>query len=287
MEDCVKANGRHGGWDLHESGDQEAKHTVLLLAGSLLTGGAYRELLGQPALGRASVRVVAATLPGYGRTDYPSDLSVESSALMASGLAADLGARAVVGHGMGANVALEMAAGGGYDGPVILLSPSLSREDESRGSIALDRLGRVFGPVPWYVLLNFVGHTARHSVGADALPPEARDRLVAELRNNDARFLAKSHRRYLEYLDRNGPLVERLCDSGVQALVVFAAHDHVGITEQERRRIARCRRVVLRTISNTGHMLPLERPAIVAKLIAETFSKSGWLPQRAARPHAA
>ena len=278
----MTANGRHGGWDLHESESRKAKHTVLLLAGSLVTGAAYRDLLAQPALARASIRVVAATLPGYGRTDYPTDLSVESYALMASGLAADLGAKAVIGHSMGANVALEMAAGGGHDGPFILLSPCLSRQDESRASIALDRLARVFGPVPWYVMLKLVGHGAGHVAGTDALSPESRDRLVAELRNNDTRFLALSHHRYLEYLDRYGPLVERLCGSGVRALVVYSAHDHVGLTEQERRRLTQCRRVVLRTISNAGHMLPMERPAIVAKLIAETFSRNGWLLQKAA-----
>ena len=58
-------------------------------------------------------------------------------------LVADLGCDVVVGFSMGANVALEMAASGGFSGPLVLLAPSLSLQDEAMFLRMLDRLGRV------------------------------------------------------------------------------------------------------------------------------------------------
>ena len=179
---------------------------------------------------------------------------------------------------MGANVALEMAAGDGYAGPLILVSPSFSSGDEPGLPRAFNRLATVFGRLPWSVALTLVGK----AVKLDGVTPERRDQIVADLKNNDARFLAESYRRYIEYLDRYGSVVARLCESGVRALVVFAEHDDVGLTEQERGGLESCPRVVLRTLPDAGHMVPMERPALIAELIVETFSKDGWALQRAA-----
>ena len=53
----------------------------------MVTGAAYQDLIAEPVLGDASIRVVAATLPGFGRTAHPDDLSTESYSRMASELA--------------------------------------------------------------------------------------------------------------------------------------------------------------------------------------------------------
>lgn len=274
----MSASARQGGWDLYESGNRDAEHTVLLLAGAMVTGAAYEDLIAEPALGDASIRVVAATVPGFGRTARPSDLSMENYARMASELAANLGADAVLGHSLGANVALEMAAGDGYAGPLILVSPSFSRHDEPGLPRAFDRLASVFGRLPWSVALALVGK----AVKLDGVTPERRDQIVADFKNNDARFLAESYRRSIEYLDRYGSVVPRLCQSGVRALVVFAEHDDVKLSKQERSGLESCPRVVLRTLPDAGHMAPMERPSLIAELIVETFAADGWALQQAA-----
>jgi hypothetical protein len=58
-----------------------------------------------------------------------------------------------------------------------------------------------------------------HSVGAQRRDRHAAP--VAELKRNDPGFARSHTRRYLEYLDRHGSLVPRLCDSGVRPSVVF------------------------------------------------------------------
>src|SRR5262245_51262878 len=175
----------------------------------------------------ASIGFVATTLPGFSGTPAPNDVSMENYARVAGTIAAELGCDAVVGHSLGANVALEMACGE-FPGPVILLAPSLSRVDESKFPRALDRLSSVFGRLPYTLMLKIIGPAMKGS-----LPPHRRDVLIAELRRNDPRFLRRQTRVYLEYLDRHGSLARRLCDSGVRAWVVFGEHDDVGLTDDE------------------------------------------------------
>src|SRR3954451_25193519 len=100
-----------GNWDVRESGPLDAEHTLLLLPGGMSTTVAMEPIM--DALAPAAIRVVAATLPGFGRTWNPDDLSMENSAALAAKLAADVGADLVAGHSLGANVAIEMLAAGG------------------------------------------------------------------------------------------------------------------------------------------------------------------------------
>ena len=99
----------HDGWMVRESGAPDADHAVLLLPGALATALFYDDVLAEPAITGASVRFVATTIPGYGGTPALADFSVEALATAAGKLAVDFGCDAVVGHSLGANVALEMA----------------------------------------------------------------------------------------------------------------------------------------------------------------------------------
>jgi pimeloyl-ACP methyl ester carboxylesterase len=254
----------HNGWELRESGPPGADHTVLLLAGALCTVAFFKDLMAEPKLTEASLHLVAATLPGFGNSQPPDDLSMESYASLAGRLAADIGCEAVLGHSLGANVAIEMAAAGKFSGPLVLLSPSFSRKDESRFPRALDHLGRVLGHLPYAAMFKVIGPAMKSS-----LPANRRDELVAELKKNDPRFVRRQTRRYLEYLDRYGSLVPRLCDSGVTARVVFGEHDDIRLADEERRELDECPRTTVITISGTGHFTMNQEPRRVAELILE------------------
>ena len=99
----IEASREHLGWVLHESGPESADHTVLLLPGALCTAAFYDDLLAQPSLSTTPIRFVATTIPGFGGTAPPKDMSMESYSKLAGKLASDLGCDAVVGHSLGAN----------------------------------------------------------------------------------------------------------------------------------------------------------------------------------------
>ncbi|HEY5114021.1 MAG TPA: alpha/beta fold hydrolase, partial [Nakamurella sp.] len=153
-------------WDMVQSGPADAERTVLLLPGGWCTAVFYQELMAEPAL--AGIRLVAVTLPGNGGTRAPQDLGVENYARLTAELAAGLGCTAVVGHSMGANVALEMAGSGAFTGPVVLLAPSFSRRDEAMVIRILDRLAPVLGRVA------LPGDAVHDAVRGDGQPAAAR-----------------------------------------------------------------------------------------------------------------
>src|SRR5204863_3318506 len=128
----------------------------------------------------------------------------------------------------GANVAIEMASAGEFSGPMVLLSPSFSRKDESMFPRVLDRLSRVLGRLPYSLMLKIVGPAMKSS-----LPPARRDAQTRELKNNDPGFLRRQTHLYLAYLDRHGSLARRFSDSRTPAWVVYGAHDDVRITPAE------------------------------------------------------
>ncbi len=257
----------HLGWVVRESGSPRAERAVLLLPGALASAVFFDDMLAEPALSDSSIRFVATTLPGFGRTPVPHDLSIENYANVAGTLATDFGCEVVVGHSLGANIALEMAASGQFHGPLVLLSPSFSLQDESKFPRVLDGLSRVFGHLPYALMMKLIGPAISSS-----LPPHRRDALITELRNNDPRFLRKQTRSYLEYLNRHASLAPRLCESKARAWVVFGQHDDIGLEDHERAALESCPDVTLTTIADTGHFALNQRPDRIAAIVRDAVA---------------
>ena len=257
----------HLGWVLRESGRESADHAVLLLPGALCTAAFYDDLLAEPSMSKAPIRFVATTIPGFGGTAPPKDMSMESYAKLAGKLASDLGCDAVVGHSLGANIAVEMASAGEFSGPLVLLSPSFSRRDESRFPRALDRLSRGLGHLPYSLMLKIIGPAMK-----SGLPQNRREALIAELKKNDPHFLRQQTHLYLEYLDRHGSLAPRFADSGVPTWVVYGENGDVGITDDERDVLEASRHVSIVRISDAGHFTLNQQPAEVARLVLEALT---------------
>jgi pimeloyl-ACP methyl ester carboxylesterase len=250
------------GWTLRDLGPEGADHSVLLLPGALATAAFYDDLLAEQRVKDASIRFVVTTLPGFGGTRAPGDVSMESYARTAGAIAAELGCDVVIGHSLGANVAIEMVGGGSFSGPLVLLAPSFSRVDESKFPRALDRLSSVFGHRPYALMLKLIGPAMKSS-----LPPHRREALIAELQRNDPRFLRRQTRAYLEYLDRHGSLARRLCESGARAVVVFGEHDEIGLTDDERETLEQCPSATLVVVADAGHFALNQKPSEIAEIL--------------------
>lgn len=260
------------GWDMVRSGPADAEHSVLLLPGGWCTAVFYSELMAEPSL--AGVRLVAVTLPGNGGTPPPADLRIEAYARLSAELAADLGCDVVLGHSVGANVALEMAGSGAFRGPLVLLAPSFSRQDEAMVIRVLDRLSRVLGPLPFAAMRTMMRFAVKDS-------PLTEDRLavlVAELQKNDPRFMRDGIHSYLNYLDRYGSVATRLGASGVPAWVVHGETGDGGVTEEERRTLQAYSAIRIVTIPGGSFFTPNEEPALVARLVVEALKAATISP---------
>ncbi len=261
----------HHGWSLREYGPDDAEHRLLLLPGGLCTAAFYDDLAAELAQRDASLRLVGATLPGHGGTTPPADLAFVGYAGLAEALRTDLGCDLVVGHSMGANVAIEMVAGGGFRGPVVLLSPSFCRQDEAMFLRVLDRASTVLRSLPYRLMLRMVGAATKDLKVSDARRAE----LAAEMQKNDPRLMRRLVRAYLDYLDSQSALAVRLCDSGVPAWVAFGDKGDVGLADDERAALEACPSVTLVEVSSAGHMTLNEQPGQVADIVLRAVAASG------------
>jgi pimeloyl-ACP methyl ester carboxylesterase len=255
---------------LRAGGAADPRYRVLCLPGGLCTAAFYDELLATPALAAGGVRAFATTLPGFGGVPFPAgfDATVEAHAAYAGALARDLDCDAVVGHSFGANVAIEMAAGGDFDGPLILLAPTFSAEDEMKGLETLNRIGYV--PVLRSLVTALLFRSFPKMLEGHV--PDARvERLAAEMASSNRSDIRINLRRSYEHLYKHGTLAGRLCRSGVQAEVVFGEGDEVGLTPAERSTLESCPTTRLHYVPDCGHMLPNQKPELVADLIADTL----------------
>ncbi|MCX5374035.1 alpha/beta hydrolase [Streptomyces sp. NBC_00015] len=253
-------------WEVREAGPADASHRVLMIPGALCTTAFYADLMAEPAM--AGLGTIAATLPGFGRTEVPEDVSVEHYARLMADFAAEAGCDTVVGHSLGANVAIEMAAAGLFTGPVVLLSPAFSRGDESRPLSVLNTVARVpgLGTAAWAGTLKRLPREM-----ADELPPRARA-LAAVMGDNDPAACRRIVRQYYAYLDRYPSLVPRLCEAGVPAWVVRGDRDEIGLTDAERRGLEACRNVRTVAVPDAGHFALVEQPARVAAVVLEAVT---------------
>ena len=265
MEYETSSNGKI----LRAGGSDDPRYRVLCLPGGLCTAAFYDDLLAAPALTAGGVRAIATTLPGFGGVSFPAgfDASVEAHAAYAGQLARDLDCDAVVGHSFGANVALEMAAGGHFDGPVILLAPTFSAEDEMKGLETFNRIGYIPGVRSLATALMFRSFP---KMLQGNVPAESVDRLAAEMASSNRSDIRINLRRSYQYLYKHGTLAGRLCRSGAQAEVVFGEDDEVGMTPAERSTLEACPTTRLHFVPNCGHMLLNQKPDWVAELIVNT-----------------
>jgi pimeloyl-ACP methyl ester carboxylesterase len=255
----------HLGWIVHESGPAGAQHAVLMMPGGLLSWVFFQDVVGDLERRPASLRFVATTLPGHAGTPPPEDLSPVAYARAAARLANDLGCDVVVGHSMGATVAIEMAASGGFSGPMVLLSPALSREDEPGFIWALDRIGGVpgLGGLAWGAMVRTVPMGMKRMI-----PPEHREAWMAELKKNDGRSFRAAVHAYGEYLGAQTSLVRRLCESGVKAHVVFGGPKDTKLTDDERDALTSCPNISLVEWPDAGHNTPGQTKPLADLIVA-------------------
>jgi pimeloyl-ACP methyl ester carboxylesterase len=259
-------------WPLHESGSADAAHTVLLLPGGLCTAAFYDDVM--KALEGSDVRCVAITLPGFAGTPPTRDLTLESHAAFASSVADRVGADVIVGHSQGANVALEIAATGAFKGPIVLLSPTFSLEDEMKEFVTVSRIGRIpiLGALVWRLMAAMIGKFFKDAF-PEGYPPEKKQRLIDEVKRNRARDIRRLATRNLDYFERYGSLADRLCNAGVRSWVLFGDRDQVGLADAEKRVLVSCPDVKLVRVPDASHMVLTDEPVAVADVILESLSQ--------------
>jgi pimeloyl-ACP methyl ester carboxylesterase len=268
----------NGGWTFREGGAKDSDRTVLLLPGAFCTAAFYEEVLEDPAPVEAGVRFVAATPPGFGGNPAPPgfDMGIAAYAELVEGEAERLGVVAIAGHSLFANVLILVAERGRFRGPLILLSPCFSKEDEEKDVRQIGPLARV--PGLGALVFKIAPRTFSSSMKG-RFPADRHDELVAEMKKNEPRAMRQLILRYFEHLGEQGPgLAQRLADSGATAWVVRGDEDEVGLKEDEAATLAAASNVTMVPIAGARHFSMTDQPAAVTQAILSAAALSQPTP---------
>lgn len=261
-----------GGWLVRTNGGPDARRRVLLLPGLFCTAAFFQDMLDDEQLVAAGIHAIAAEPPGFAGNEPADDFdySIESYAAIVEQFASDNGIDLIVGHSFSANIAIEIAARGNFNGPLLLLSPSLSREDEEDDLISLYEAGKtpVVGTLVWLGL----NPTLKH--GMKELLPESRfDELMGEMKRNPHKASKAQLNAFLEHMNKYGSLASRLAESGATAWLGRGDRDPVGVTDEELVTIEASPTVEIKTIPDAAHFSITDAPKHVNKLIIDLLGK--------------
>jgi len=257
-----------------EAGSARAGDPALLMVHGWAGAAADWERL-LPAL-PPGLRSFAVDLPGFGLSDKPDApydipffLDVLRSFLAAHGLSRVV----LVGHSMGGQIAVHFTVRfPGLVEKVVLIDPyGLKGEEGSRRFLA--RLGQV---VDLAFLLNtrfFIERAMRANVLHD--PPD--DLVAAAVESTAAGILGREWARAMSRITRRvigTAYVDALLPGlSQETLLIWGEQDRLLPPHWADAFAARLRRVTVHRIPGTGHMPMLEKPEVVAGLIADFVNR--------------
>lgn len=259
------------GWGLIESTPDRPQRRVLMLPGLFCTAQFYVDVLGDEALAAGGVAALAADPPGFAGRPAPDgfDFSIESYAALVEEFAARQSIDLVVGHSYTANVGIEMAARGRFAGKLLLLSPSLSREDEEDDLLSLDGASRtpVVGTLVWLRINPILKSGMR-----PRLPSARFEELLGEMQRNPRSANRRLVTGFFDHLAEHDGLAERLATARSTVWLGRGDRDEVGLTDAERAILDAAPHVSLKTIPGAAHFSITDTPDAVARLVLDLLA---------------
>ncbi|ADB52258.1 alpha/beta fold hydrolase [Conexibacter woesei] len=260
------------GWTVIENDPQQPRRRVLMLPGLFCTSEFFTGVLTDEALATAGVTALAADPPGFAGLPVPGgfDFSIASYAALVEEFAAAESIDLIAGHSFGANVGIEIAARGRFRGKLLLLSPSLSREDEEEDLRSLDEASHT--PIVGTLVWLGINPTLKHGMRG-RLPEDRFDELFGEMKRNPRAANRAQVVGFFEHLAAHGgEVASRLATASTPVWLGRGDRDEVGITDAELAIVDAAPHVTLKTIPGAAHFSITDTPHEVAQLVLDLLA---------------
>lgn len=260
------------GWTVIENDPEAPRRRVLMLPGLFCTSEFFTDVLADEALAAAGVAALAADPPGFAGLPVPGgfDYSIASYAALVEQFAATESIDLIVGHSFGANVGIEVAARGRFGGKLLLLSPSLSREDEEDDLRSLDEASHT--PIVGTLVWLGINPTLKRGMRG-RLPEDRFDALLREMKRNPRSANRAQVVGFFEHLAAHGgEVASRLATASAPVWVGRGDRDEVGITDAELTILDAAPHVTLKTIPGAAHFSITDTPHAVAQLVLDLLA---------------
>lgn len=266
-------NGRNtAGWLVFDQIPANPKFKVLLIPGLMGSDFVFSKLMKQSSLESAGVHLTAGNPPGFKGNPLPQnfDFRISSYAELVESVCEAEKIDLVLGHSFGANILIEVAFRRKYKGKLMLISPSLNRDAETKDMKMLDKYSRK-------KLLKGLIWTLTYSSIKSAFAPYFKDAedlatVVKEAKLIPKNIAAEIFLGYFDYLIENGDLAERLITTTVPVYYLRGEKDDIGFTKENKDTLAKSNLLSLYEIPEAHHFAMADKPAEVARLMIQMLN---------------
>lgn len=256
------------GWEVIQNEPAQEDRRVLLAPGLFCSAAFFGDMLAEGTLDEAGIKALATTPPGFAGNPVPDDFdfSIERYAQLYEDFAAEQSIDLIVGHSFSANICIEIAARQNFNGPLMLLSPSLQAEDEEEDLRQLYEAGKtpVVGSLVWLWLPTSFRKSFRGE-----LPEANYDELIAEMKRNPRHASRKQVNAFFAHVEKYGGIAERLAGARTPVWLVRGDRDPIQDTDEEIATVEAAPMVERKSVADAAHFSITDNPAAVNKLIVE------------------
>ncbi|MHC1738517.1 MAG: alpha/beta fold hydrolase [Ignavibacteriaceae bacterium] len=260
------------GWLVVDQIPANPKFKVLLIPGLMGSDFVFSKLMKQNSLEDAGVHLIAGNPPGFKGNPLPGnfDFRISSYAELVESVCEAEKIDLVLGHSFGANVLIEVAFRRKYRGKVMLISPSLNRDAETKDMKMLDTYSRK-------KLLKGLIWTVTYASIKSAFAPYFKDPSDLATVTREAKLIPKNIASeiflgYFNYLIGNSNLAERLIATTVPVYYLRGDKDDIGFTQEHKDTLAKSNLVSLYEIPDAHHFAMADNPAEVARLMIQMLN---------------
>jgi pimeloyl-ACP methyl ester carboxylesterase len=262
------------GWLLVENIPTQTKHKILLLPGLQGSDLVFQKLLNSDFLANEGVHVIAGNPPAFKGLAVPADFnfSIESFATLVEKIAAEEKIDVIVGHSFAANVLIEVAARKIFKRKLVLISPSLTRDSETKELLMLDSVSRkpLLSGIMWYVTYMMM---------ESIFKPYFDDKNALASVVKDGKKIPRDIGRktllgYFDHIDKHTNLTKRLLQTEIPITYIRGSQDDIKFSVENKKMLESSPLIRCREIEGARHFAMLDKPNEVATVILKMISAS-------------
>jgi len=260
------------GWLVTDKVPESPKFRVLLIPGLMGSDFVFTKLMKQTSLTLAGVHLIAGNPPGFKGNPLPDDFDfhISSYAAMVEAVAAEEKIDLILGHSFGANLLIEVAFRRKFKGKLMLISPSLNRDAETKDMKMLDKYSRkkLLKGLMWTITYASI----KSAFAPYFTDPEELANVVKEAKLIPKKIASDIFLGYFDYITKYKNLAERLITTKIPVYYLRGDKDDIGFTQEHKDTLAKSDLVSFYEIPDAHHFAMVDNPGEVARLIVKMLN---------------
>ena len=261
------------GWLLTKTEVNKVSHRVLLIPGLMGTDYVFSKLMNEKTLADNEIQLFAGNPPGFKGQPIPEGFgfSIQEYAQSVEDLCKNEKIDLILGHSFGANVLIEVSERNIFKGKLMLISPSLDRDAETKEMKMLDSMTRK--PILSSIMWQLTYLSMKTAFAPYFKKEEELKKIVSEAKKAPIKIAKSIFIGYFDYISGGKNLLQKLSKSENNIYYLRGDGDDIIITDDYKKVLETSPNIKFFTIKNSTHFAMCDNPKDIAELILKQIKE--------------